>query len=67
MALGLALVFNVPDQHSLGGSPEESGGWHKTLLQMVSNGAQLFPEDVDVISKYRGTYLSDSAGVPNGK
>jgi hypothetical protein len=36
-------------------TPEE---WHKTVLQMVSNGAQLFPEDVDTVNKYLSTYLS---------
>jgi hypothetical protein len=35
--------------------------WHKTVLQMAANGAQLFPEDVDTITKYLTTYLS-SAG-----
>ena len=39
-------------------TPEE---WRKTVLQMVSNGAQLFPEDVDVVTKYLSTYLSTSA------
>ncbi|HEV8015147.1 MAG TPA: hypothetical protein VGP48_06420 [Stellaceae bacterium] len=32
--------------------------WHKTVLQMVTNGAQLFPEDVDTVSKYLATYLA---------
>jgi hypothetical protein len=27
------------------------------VLQMVSNGAQLFPEDVDTITKYFAAYL----------
>ena len=35
-------------------TPEE---WHKTVQQMISNGAQLFPEDVDVVTKYLSTYL----------
>ena len=36
--------------------------WRKTVLQMEANGAQLFPEDVDTITKYLSTYLStDSA------
>ena len=45
-------------------SPEE---WRKTVLQMVSNGAQLFPEDIDAVSKYLGTYLSDKAAPAAGK
>jgi hypothetical protein len=32
--------------------------WHATVLQMVRNGAQLFPEDVDAVSKYLATYLA---------
>jgi hypothetical protein len=36
-------------------TPEE---WHKTVLQMVSNGAQLFPEDVDTVTKYLSTTLA---------
>ena len=39
-------------------TPEE---WRKTVLQMVSNGAQLFPEDVDTVTKYLSTYLSSGA------
>jgi hypothetical protein len=26
--------------------------WKKTVLQMVSNGAQLFPEDIDTVTNY---------------
>ena len=37
-------------------SPAE---WHKTVMLMVGFGAQLFPEDVDIATKYLGTYLSD--------
>jgi hypothetical protein len=33
--------------------------WHKTVMSMVARGAQLFPEDVDTLTKYFGTYLSD--------
>ena len=37
--------------------------WHATVLQMVRNGAQLFPEDVDAVTKYLSTYLAtDRAG-----
>ena len=32
-------------------------GPNKTVQQMISNGAQLFPEDVDVVTKYLSTYL----------
>ena len=32
--------------------------WHATVLQMVRNGAQLFPEDVDAVTKYLSTYLA---------
>ncbi|HEY1503943.1 MAG TPA: hypothetical protein VGF92_06570 [Stellaceae bacterium] len=32
--------------------------WHATVLQMQRNGAQLFPEDVDAVSKYFATYLA---------
>jgi hypothetical protein len=35
--------------------------WRKTVLQMVANGAQLFPEDVDTITKYLATYLGSGA------
>jgi mono/diheme cytochrome c family protein len=41
-------------------TPDE---WRKTVLQMVSNGAQLFPEDIDTVTKY----LSTNLGVPPGK
>jgi|SRR5215469_11093833 len=39
-------------------TPEE---WRKTVLQMVANGAQLFPEDVDTITKYLSTNLGSNA------
>jgi hypothetical protein len=32
--------------------------WHKTVLLMVAFGTQLFPEDVDTVTNYLGTYLS---------
>jgi len=32
--------------------------WRATVLQMQRNGAQLFPEDVDSVSKYLATYLA---------
>lgn len=35
--------------------------WRKTVLQMVSNGAQLFPEDIDAVTKYLSANLSSSA------
>ena len=37
-------------------SPTE---WHKTVMLMVAFGAQLFPEDVDTVTNYLSTYLSD--------
>jgi hypothetical protein len=37
-------------------SPAE---WHKTVMLMVAFGAQLFPEDVEVVTKYFDSYLSD--------
>ena len=37
-------------------SPAE---WRRLVLQMVSNGAQLFPDDIDTIAKYFATNLSD--------
>jgi hypothetical protein len=33
--------------------------WHNTVLLMVAFGAQLFPEDVDTVTNYLGTYLSN--------
>jgi hypothetical protein len=33
--------------------------WHKTVMLMVAFGAQLFPEDVDTVTNYLSTYLSD--------
>jgi len=33
--------------------------WHKTVMSMVARGAQLFPEDVDTVTNYLGTYLTD--------
>jgi hypothetical protein len=38
-------------------TPDE---WRKTVLQMVANGAQLFPEDIDAITKYLSTNLSSN-------
>jgi hypothetical protein len=40
-------------------SPAE---WHKTVMLMVSFGAQLFPEDAEIVTTYLSTYLSDRAG-----
>jgi hypothetical protein len=34
--------------------------WHKTVMSMVARGAQLYPEDVDTITNYLGTYLSNT-------
>lgn len=45
-------------------TPDE---WRKTVLQMVANGAQLFPEDVDAITKYLSTNLSSNAPVNAAK
>jgi hypothetical protein len=39
-------------------SPAE---WHKTVMSMVARGAQLFPEDVVILTNYLGTYLSDAS------
>jgi hypothetical protein len=40
--------------------------WRVTVLQMVSNGAQLFPEDIDTVTKYLSTNLStSSSAVPH--
>jgi len=41
--------------------------WRKTVLQMVTNGAQLFPEDVDTVSKYFATYLATDRPTNAGK
>jgi hypothetical protein len=41
--------------------------WHKTVLQMVTNGAQLFPEDVDTVSQYFATYLATDRPTNAGK
>lgn len=40
------------------GAQKTAAEWHATVLQMVRNGAQLFPEDVDAVSKYLATYLA---------
>jgi len=45
-------------------TPEE---WRKTVLQMVANGAQLFPEDVDAVTKYLSTYLSTGTAASAAK
>lgn len=42
-------------------TPDE---WRKTVLQMVSNGAQLFPEDIDAVTKYLSAYLGPKASAP---
>ena len=41
--------------------------WHATVLQMQRNGAQLFPEDVDAVSKYLATYLATDRPTNAGK
>ena len=41
--------------------------WHATVLQMQRNGAQLFPEDVDAVSKYFATYLATDRPSSAGK
>jgi len=33
--------------------------WQKTVQQMVSNGAQLFPEEVDVVTKYLSEHMAN--------
>jgi hypothetical protein len=38
--------------------------WHKTVMSMVARGAQLFPEDVDTLTNYLGTYLSERSPPP---
>lgn len=43
-------------------TPEQ---WRITVLQMVSNGAQLFPEDIDTVTKYLSTNLATDRP-PNG-
>jgi hypothetical protein len=40
------------------GAQKTAAEWHATVLQMVRNGAQLFPEDVDTVSQYLATYLA---------
>jgi hypothetical protein len=41
--------------------------WHKTVMSMVARGAQLFPEDVETLTNYLGTYLSDRSPPPAAK
>jgi hypothetical protein len=41
--------------------------WHVTVLQMQRNGAQLFPEDVDTVTKYLTSYLSTDVRTGAGK
>ena len=41
--------------------------WHQTVLQIERNGAQLFPEDVDTVSKYLATYLATDRPSNAGK
>ena len=41
--------------------------WHATVLQMQRNGAQLFPEDVDAVSKYFAAYLATDRPSNAGK
>lgn len=40
------------------GAQKTAAEWHATVLQMVRNGAQLFPEDVDTVTSYLSTYLA---------
>jgi len=44
-------------------SPAE---WHKTVMSMVARGGQFFPEDVDTLTNYFGTYLSDQTAPQGG-
>ena len=39
-------------------SPQE---WRRIVLQMVSNGAQLFPDEIDTVTQYFATNLSDQS------
>jgi hypothetical protein len=41
--------------------------WHATVLQMQRNGAQLFPEDVETVTKYLSSYLSTDVRTSAGK
>lgn len=38
--------------------------WHKTVMSMVARGAELFPDDVDTVTNYLGTYLSNANASP---
>jgi hypothetical protein len=38
--------------------------WHNTVMSMVARGAELFPQDVDTVTNYLGTYLSNTAAPP---
>jgi hypothetical protein len=49
------------------GAQKTAAEWHATVLQMVRNGAQLFPEDVDAVSKYLATYLATDRPSHAGK
>jgi mono/diheme cytochrome c family protein len=44
-------------------TPEE---WRKVILQMVAHGAQLFPEDIDAVTKYMSDRFG-RASVPGGR
>jgi hypothetical protein len=45
---------------------QSPAAWHKTVMSMVARGAQLFPDDVDTVTNYLGTYLSDNSAAPQG-
>ena len=42
-------------------SPE---AWRRTVLEMVSNGAQLFPDEIEAITQYFATNLGDKGADP---
>jgi hypothetical protein len=44
-------------------SPEE---WRRIVLQMVSNGAQLFPDDIETIARYFAANFSDKGTSAGG-
>ena len=39
-------------------TPDE---WRKVVLQMVANGSQLFPEDINVITNYLANHFGKNA------
>ena len=41
--------------------------WRRTVLQMVSNGAQLSPDEIETITQYFIANLSNTSTNPGGK